>query len=102
EQETDAKPLTPHQQKIIDLVSASGGEMLFTDVLEQADVGASPINTLVKRGYLEVYVEDVMRDPLGGASFPSLVTLTLTPEQQSALDEIVKGLKDDAYKAFLL
>jgi primosomal protein N' (replication factor Y) len=103
EGEADEKPLTEQQQRIVDLLKASGGEMLFTDVLEQADVGASPINTLVKRGLLEIYVEDVMRDPLGGASFPSLVSLTLTEEQRVALDEIAAALKrDNIYNAFLL
>ena len=43
------KPLTDQQQWIIDLLTANGGKMLFTDVIEQADVGASPINSLAKR-----------------------------------------------------
>jgi primosomal protein N' (replication factor Y) (superfamily II helicase) len=103
ESEADEKPLTEQQQRIIDLLRSSGGEMLFTDVLEQADVAASPINTLVKRGLLEIYIEDVLRDPLGQANFPSLVSLTLTDEQRAALDEIAAALKNDnTYKAFLL
>ena len=78
----EEKPLTDQQQWIVDVLAASGGEMLFTDVLEQADVGASPINTLVKRGIVEVFVQDVMRDPLAGADFPDRDDFTLTDEQQ--------------------
>ena len=96
------KPLTEQQQKIVDLLAANGGELLFTDVIEQADVGASPINTLVKRGLLEVYVEDVMRDPLAKADFPALDDFTLTPEQQAALDQITAAVEGDEFKAFLL
>ena len=97
------KPLTDQQQWIIDLLSANGGKMLFTDVIEQADVGASPINTLAKRGIVEVYVQDVMRDPLANADFPDRVDFTLTDEQQIALDSITSALKNDSiFKAFLL
>ncbi|MEO6051813.1 MAG: primosomal protein N' [Pyrinomonadaceae bacterium] len=97
------KPLSDQQQWIIDLLAANGGEMLFTDVLEQADVGASPLNTLAKRGIVEVYVQDVMRDPLAGADFPDRDDFTLTDEQQAALDSITAALTDDGkFKAFLL
>ncbi len=97
------KPLTDQQQWIIDLLATNGGEMLFTDVLEQCDVGASPINTLAKRGIVEIYVQDVMRDPLAGAALPGRDELILTEEQQIALDAITKALeKEDEFKAFLL
>ena len=76
--------------------------MLFTDILEQADVGASPINTLAKRGIVEVYVQDVMRDPLAGADFPDRDDFTLTDEQQAALGQITTAVEGDSFKAFLL
>ncbi len=97
------QPLTDDQQKIVELLIASRDGMLFTDLIEKADVGASPINTLVKRGLLEVYVEDVMRDPLSKADFPALDDFTLTPEQQAALDQITAAVAaDGVFKAFLL
>ena len=52
---TVQKPLTDQQQWIIDLIATNGGEMLFTDVIEKGDVGASPINTLAKRGIVEIF-----------------------------------------------
>jgi len=97
------KPLTDQQQWIVDLLTSNGGTMLFTEILEQADVGASPINTLAKRGTVEVYVQDVMRDPLAGADFPDRDEFTLTSEQHEALDQITTALEKDAeFKAFLL
>ncbi len=97
------KPPTEQQQWIIDLLAGNGGEMLFTDVIEQGDVGASPINTLAKRGIVEIYVQDVMRDPLAGAALPGRDELILTPEQQTAFDAITEALrKADEFKAFLL
>ena len=97
------KPLTDQQQWIVDLLANNGGEMLFTDVLEQCDVGASPINTLAKRGIVEIYVQDLMRDPLAGAALPGRDELVLTPEQQTAFDSITTALQTDGeFKAFLL
>ncbi len=99
----DAKPFSDQQQWIVDLLIANGGTMLFTDVLEQADVGASPLNTLAKRGVVEIYIQDVMRDPLAGALFPDRDDFTLTDEQQRALDSITSALTNiDTFKAFLL
>lgn len=99
----EAKPPTAQQQKILDLLGANGGEMLFTDAIEQSGVGASPLNTLAKRGFLEIFVDDVMRDPLAGANLPDKDDLTLTDKQQGALDEITGALKSESnFKAFLL
>lgn len=98
-----AKPLTDQQQWIIDFLAANGGEMLWTEVLEQADVGASPINTLAKRGLVEVYVQDVRRDPLSGAELPKRDEHVLNAAQTSALNAIESALNDpDKFRSFLL
>jgi len=99
----DEKPLTDPQREIIELLTANGNEMLFTDVLEQAETNASPINTLAKRGLIEIYVQDVRRDPLAGASFPERDDFKLTPEQQATLEKITSALQSTGeFKAFLL
>lgn len=100
---TQNKPLTEQQTRIVDLLEQNGGELLFTEVLEKADVGASPLNTLAKRGVVEIYIDDVMRDPLARASLPARDDFTLTDEQQAAVDAITEPLKDSGeFKAFLL
>jgi primosomal protein N' (replication factor Y) len=99
---SDTKPLTGQQQRILDLLAQSGGEMLWTDIQEAADVGASPINTLAKRGLVEIYVQDLHRDPLADARLPEIDDLKLTAEQQMAFDEIATAVERDEYKAFLL
>lgn len=97
------KPLTAPQQRLLDILDANGGEMLFTDLIEQADANASPVSTLEKRGLVEIYIEDVRRDPLAKAQFPAIESLLLTDEQQAALDSIIAALrKPDTYDAFLL
>ncbi|CAN5340288.1 hypothetical protein BH10ACI3_BH10ACI3_21730 [soil metagenome] len=100
--DADKSVRTP-SERIIDLLEANGGEMLFTDILEQADVGASPLNTLAKRGIVEIYVQDVDRDPLKDAALPARDDFTLTAEQQTALDAITTAIADtDKFRSFLL
>lgn len=96
------KPLSDAQERIIRTITAAGGEILFVDLLGKADVGASPINTLAKRGRLEVFAAEVLRDPLAEARLPEIVDLTLNPEQRFALDEVKKAVAENDYKAFLL
>lgn len=98
----DAKPLTTQQSRIIETLENTGGEMLFTDLVETAEVGASSINTLAKRGYLEVFVQEVFRDPLVDAVIPEVTDLTLNEEQTSVLGSIEKALDSGKYRAFLL
>ncbi|MBV9216202.1 MAG: primosomal protein N' [Acidobacteria bacterium] len=97
------KPLTLKQHEVLDLLTASGGQMLFTDILEQANTNASPLNTLAKRGLIEIFIDDVFRDPLRRADLPELNSIILTPEQQAALDAVNSALDaPNAYKGFLL
>jgi primosomal protein N' (replication factor Y) len=96
------KPLTDAQQKIVETLLASNGELIFTDLIEKTDVGASSINTLAKRGIVEVFVQEVMRDPLADAKLPDALDLTLTDEQTTVLSEIETALEAEKYKAFLL
>jgi primosomal protein N' (replication factor Y) len=90
------------QHCIIETLIKNDGKMLFTELIEAADVGASSINTLAKRGFIEVFVQEVLRDPLKDAKIPEITDLTLTDEQTAVLHEIEKSLQTNKYKAFLL
>ena len=100
--ETGEKPFTPAQTSIIQTLAKAGGEMFFTDLLEAAGVGASPISTLARRGTLEIFGREIMRDPLADAAIPQADTITLNADQQNALDEIHKAVNAGGYAAFLL
>ncbi len=97
----DAK-VSGAQQEVIETLIKYDGEMLFTELIGLANVGASSINTLAKRGIVEVFVQEVLRDPLKDAKIPDILDLTLTNEQISVLTEIETALKTEKYKAFLL
>jgi primosomal protein N' (replication factor Y) len=96
------KPLSDAQQRIVDLLETSGGEMIFSELLERADVSASSINTLSRRGLLEVVTQEIRRDPLGDATLLSTGNLTLNPDQASVLRSIEEALGADEYRGLLL
>lgn len=99
----EGKPLTPQQQAIVDALASSGGEMLFAELVDSVGGGASAINTLSKRGILEVYVQEVLRDPLKSTANGKDQEITLSPEQQLHLDSITSAITlNNSFKAFLL
>ncbi len=96
------KPFTEAQAKIVETLMESDGEILFTDLIELTETSASTINTLEKRGIVEVFVAEVRRDPLAKVDLPELLNLTLTDAQTEVLKEINAALEAGKYKAFLL
>ena len=100
--EESARALSKPQQRIVETLIDAGGELAFTELLELADTRASSIQTLEKKGLVEVYVRDVRRDPLGSAILPEIEELELTAEQSAALSEIERPLAEGRYSAFLL
>jgi primosomal protein N' (replication factor Y) len=97
-----AKPVTEQQRGLLEKLASSSGEMLFTDLLESANVSGSVISTLEKRGYLEVFVQEIYRDPLDGAELPVIEELTLTRGQTDILRDITASLEIGKYETFLL
>ncbi|MEJ7665414.1 MAG: DEAD/DEAH box helicase family protein [Hymenobacter sp.] len=96
------KPLTEAQSRIVEFLLQGEGEIVFTDLIEKADASASSIQTLAKRGLLEIAVEEVWRDPLLNIKLPEITDLILTEEQSGVLSEIEKAIETAKYKAFLL
>ena len=96
------KPLNEPQQKVIDTLTANKGEMLYTDLLQEANVGASPINTLARRGIVEIGVQVIFRDPLERAELPEIVDLTLNPDQAAAFEAFSETLGAEEFRTFLL
>jgi primosomal protein N' (replication factor Y) len=99
---SNQKAFSEAQTKIIETLLRTDGEIVFTDLIEKTDTSASSINTLAKRGVVEIFVQEVWRDPLENATLPDLQNLTLTDDQAAVLSEINSALQTEKYKAFLL
>jgi primosomal protein N' (replication factor Y) len=97
----DAQP-TPAQQRVLETLEESDEPMAFGDLLEAADVSASVVRTLEKRGLVEVFAREVRRDPLAHVEQQELNLVTLNDDQQVALDRITARLDERRYSTFLL
>ncbi|MCW5958717.1 MAG: primosomal protein N' [Pyrinomonadaceae bacterium] len=97
-----ASDLSKKHHAILDVLRTAGGELQFTELLEKADVGASPIKTLEKRGLLEIFSGEVRRDPLENSLLPAVNKFDLTAAQTQVLEQITKSLRAEQYRAFLL
>ncbi|MGH9839075.1 MAG: primosomal protein N' [Blastocatellia bacterium] len=96
------KAPSEQQERVIRLLVESQEPIALSQLTEEAEVSVSVIRTLEKRGYLEIFIRDVRRDPLKHYRDRESEALTLTPKQQSALDQITDKLNEGNYAAFLL
>jgi primosomal protein N' (replication factor Y) len=99
---------TPHsafseqQKRVIAILSASPEPLALSDLTESADVSASVVKTLERKGVVEIFTREVRRDPLAHLKNLEADDLTLAPRQQAALDAIRAKLDEEKYAAFLL
>jgi len=98
----DARPLTPAQERVVELLGSTGDSIAFSELIETAGVSSSVIRTLEKRGIVEVFAREVRRDPLAHMEQQEIDLVTLNAEQQHALDLIVDKIAERQYTTFLL
>ncbi len=94
------KQLNEKQSRVVEFLRSADDAVPFSELLDAADVSSSVVRTLEKRGVVEVFAREVRRDPLSHLDEESTESITLTEEQQSALDQIVTRLGE--YSTFLL
>src|SRR5438477_2822296 len=97
-----SKPLNEQQERVIKYLFEAMEPVAFAQLAESANVSASVIRTLERRGFVEVFTREVRRDPLAHLKNHTEDALTLTPKQQAALDQITAKLNEGQYAAFLL
>src|SRR6185436_12534555 len=94
--ETDA------QRRTLDTLRTHKGEMPVNELAEAAHVSDSVLGTLQKRGLVEIFEEDVRRDPLARAELPETERYILTGAQESALLTIQTAIGDRRFAPFLI
>jgi primosomal protein N' (replication factor Y) len=99
-QPTEQK-LTESQRRVISTLENSG-PMSLQSLLQTASVSASTISSLEKKALVEIYVDAIRRDPLGGAGGVKSAEHTLTVAQSSVLAQIEQQMNAKSYSAFLL
>ncbi|MFN7947518.1 MAG: primosomal protein N' [Blastocatellia bacterium] len=94
--------LSEQQKRVITVLSASPEPLALSDLTESADVSASVVKTLERKGVVEIFTREVRRDPLAHLKNLEADDLALSPKQQTALDAIKAKLDEEKYAAFLL
>lgn len=102
ESSANEKPFSAAQQRVLEALAAAGGQKLFAELLEESATSASAVQTLERRGVVEIFVCQVRRDPLANVKLPCVEEMRLTDAQTHALHEIETALAAEAYTAFLL
>jgi primosomal protein N' (replication factor Y) len=97
----DEQKLTEAQDRVVKILEQSG-PMSLQALLQTADVGASTVSSLAKKGRVEIYDEAVRRDPLAHASNLRREAFTLTPAQSNVLRDLERQIATGNYSAFLL
>jgi primosomal protein N' (replication factor Y) len=103
----DSEPAPTHgvtkaQQKAIEVLRAHHGTMAASDLVKIAQISESVVRTLVKRGVVTEFEEDVRRDPLSRAELPDTEIFKLTDAQTSALRSIEQRLTEKVFATLLL
>jgi primosomal protein N' (replication factor Y) len=101
-QRTTDKPLSEQQQRVIDLLASAGDAVPLSQLLDMAVVSSSVVRTLEKRGMIEVFAQEVRRNPLAHIEPGLFDAVTLNTDQQQALDQIVARIDERRYATFLL
>jgi len=94
------KKRAPKQAHVLEILQRSGGMFVFK-LAKLADTDAATIKKLAEKAYVELSEQIDDRDPFGGEVFLPSQPLTLTPDQQNALD-LCKVAVDNPEKPVLI
>jgi primosomal protein N' (replication factor Y) len=95
------RKLTEAQSRVIEVLTRIDS-LALADLLTAACISMSTVTTLQKRNVIEIFDEQIRRDPLSHASLPPLEDYVLTEAQRRVLAEIEPRLKAGEYAPFLL
>ena len=90
------------QLRLVETLTANKRSMPIGDLTKVAAVSESVIRTLVKKGVLEEFHEEIRRDPLGTAELPAAKDLKLTSAQDEARQTIENQIRAHKFKPMLL
>ncbi|HZE63785.1 MAG TPA: primosomal protein N' [Pyrinomonadaceae bacterium] len=97
----NAAKFSDAQQRVIE---ALGNEesLRFADLLARARVGPSPVMTLAKRKLVEIFEQQLRRDPFSNSPAAAVTDYVLTEDQERVIAEIDRSLNNHIYAPFLL
>ncbi len=92
-----------NQKKLVfHLLQSNNGMSEAADLVKKAEVPASAIKALVKKGILSEHMVEEYRDPYEHKDFKKTSPLPLTNEQQTAMKPILQSIEQQSHETFLL
>ncbi|MBB64183.1 MAG: primosomal protein N' [Waddliaceae bacterium] len=92
----------PSRLRVLEAMLQVKKEIFLSELLEKADVSRSPVDTLVKQGFLSIQQVQVDRSPLEKADYFRSQAKSLNSEQEQALQCIKKSLDENRHETRLL
>ena len=89
------------QKKAIEFIVKNQG-LTIPEIMNFAGVSRETINSLVKKGYIEIKQEKVDRNPLALKKSNENKKLKLTEEQELALEKVENSIEEKRFEEFLL
>lgn len=97
----ERKTITEAQSRVLEAL-AGGDDTFLQDLLAGARTSLSVVNTLQRKGLVEISLRPVRRDPLSNASLPRIEQYDLTEAQAAVLRAVEEPIRQGIYAAFLL
>lgn len=89
------------QKKAIEFIMKNQG-LTIPEIMNFSGVSRETINSLVKKGYIEIKQEKVNRNPLSLKKSNENKKLKLTEEQELAIEKVENSIEEKKFKEFLL
>ena len=89
------------QIKILNFIKENQG-LTMLELEMFLETSRATINTLIKKGYLEIEEKPIQRDPLANKKVEKTKKLNLTGEQQIAFDKVENAIGEKRFEEFLL
>ncbi len=90
------------QADVLDVMLLVKKGILLSELLEEAHSSRSSVDTLVKKGFLEIDIVRVDRSPLIDEEYFKTKPKKLNDEQQDALKKIHQSLQENKYETHLI
>ncbi len=90
------------QAAVLEVMLKTKRGILLTELLEKSGVSVSPVETLIKRGFLKKERMRIDRNPLEGEEYFKTVAKPLNDEQKQAYLKIIASLQEKRFETHLL
>lgn len=94
--------VTEAQRRALEVLRTHQNTMAVSDLIKAANISESVVRTLVRKGVVTEFEEEVRRDPLSRAELPAPEVFELTEAQKSSLRAVEDRLKEKRFATLLL